>query len=298
MGPAQFSTRGPDKAQMHFDHFNFDFSAAQILWTLTFAAQLILLVVLLGRDRARRYPWFTAVLVMFTLQQMAERLLTGRLATLPLQATLITMADLALILSLLVLVEVARRGFAGASRLIWINGTLALVVVAGGAVAAWGPWVAWARLTANHSVMALNLMLLAAAPKNTLLVALGLAKGDLLAGLLTVEVGLLMVLFGRRFKAGWRSHTQMIAIGLWTAATSWLAMQGVWEYIARTAHFHNRAEYDQVVSLEGKLINANSVVFLAVLLWWIVWLWLEEPGTAKLELVESPVEEEPLQTAE
>ena len=42
---------------------NFAFSARQILWTLTFAAQLVLLVVLLGRDRARRYPWFTAGVV-------------------------------------------------------------------------------------------------------------------------------------------------------------------------------------------------------------------------------------------
>ena len=45
-------------------HFNFDFSATQILWTLTFAALLVLLVVLLGRDRARRFPWFTASIVM------------------------------------------------------------------------------------------------------------------------------------------------------------------------------------------------------------------------------------------
>ena len=45
-------------------HFNFDFSTGQILWTLTFAALLVLLVVLLGRDRARRFPWFTASMVM------------------------------------------------------------------------------------------------------------------------------------------------------------------------------------------------------------------------------------------
>ena len=40
-------------------HFNFGFTTIQVLWTLTFAALLVLLVVLLGRDRARRYPWFT-----------------------------------------------------------------------------------------------------------------------------------------------------------------------------------------------------------------------------------------------
>jgi len=45
MWPAKHFTRGPDKVQMHF---HFDFAARQILWTLTFAAQLVLLVVLLA----------------------------------------------------------------------------------------------------------------------------------------------------------------------------------------------------------------------------------------------------------
>jgi hypothetical protein len=35
-------------------HLNFDFSAVQILWTLTFAGLLVLLVVLLGRDREQK----------------------------------------------------------------------------------------------------------------------------------------------------------------------------------------------------------------------------------------------------
>ena len=42
-------------------HFDFHFTAISVLWTLTFAALLVLLVVLMGRDRARRFPWFTAV---------------------------------------------------------------------------------------------------------------------------------------------------------------------------------------------------------------------------------------------
>ena len=56
-------------------HPNFVFTARQILWTLTFAAQLVLLVVLLGRDRARRYPWFTFSIVLFALRLLAEVLL-------------------------------------------------------------------------------------------------------------------------------------------------------------------------------------------------------------------------------
>jgi hypothetical protein len=53
-------------------HFNFGFTAVQILWTLTFAALLVLLVVLLGRDRARRFPWFTASIVLLTLRLLSS----------------------------------------------------------------------------------------------------------------------------------------------------------------------------------------------------------------------------------
>ena len=134
---AKHLTRGPDKVQMHF---HFDFSARQILWTLTFAAQLVLLVVLLGRDRMRRYPWFTAAIVFSAVQLMAEVLLVGRMAMIPLQEILITLADLAVIVNLLVLVEVARRAFAGVQRSLWLVNTAGLLVVAGGILAFWGPW--------------------------------------------------------------------------------------------------------------------------------------------------------------
>jgi len=48
-----------------------------------------------------------------------------------LQEILITLADLAVIVSLLVLVEVARRAFAGAQRSLWLVNTAGLLVVAG-----------------------------------------------------------------------------------------------------------------------------------------------------------------------
>ena len=60
-------------------HFNFHFTAVQILWTLTFAALLVLLVVLLGRDRIRRFPWFTTGIVLVTLRLLVNRLLHDRL---------------------------------------------------------------------------------------------------------------------------------------------------------------------------------------------------------------------------
>ncbi len=64
-------------------HLNFHFTAIQTLWTVTFAALLTLLVVLLGRDRARRFPWFTASVTMVALGLLTSRLLYGRMAQIP-----------------------------------------------------------------------------------------------------------------------------------------------------------------------------------------------------------------------
>jgi hypothetical protein len=249
-------------------HFHFDFSARQILWTLTFAAQLVLLVVLLGRDRARRYPWFTAGIVLFALQLMAEVLLSGRMAMIPLQEILLTLADFGAIVALLVVVEVARRAFAGVQRSLWIVNAAGLVVVAGFVMAFWGAWPASKDLALDSTLGRLHLMQLAA------------LKCNMLVNLLTVELGLMVVLFGRHFKAGWRSHTQMISIGLSTAAIAWVTMQAVVQSIVRTAHPQSREEYERVLGLIGKLLNANKAVYVVALVWWIVWLWLDEPGTA------------------
>jgi hypothetical protein len=273
---------GPDKVQVHF---NSNFFSHQFLWTLTFAAQLVLLTILLGRDRARRYPWFTAGIVMSALQLMAGVLLSGRMAMLPLQEMMILLADIGAIVSLLVLVEVARRAFAGARRSLWIVNTVGLVIAAVGVLVVWGPWPAWKSLATGSLIGKLRLMQLAA------------QKGDTLMDLLTVGVGLMVVLFGRRFKAGWRSHTQMIAIGLTAVAVSWLAIQQTWQTILRTAHPQSQQQYEQILDLGNQLMIANKVVVLAALIWWIVWLWLDEPGTKVTpaaetapEPAESPVE--------
>ena len=249
-------------------HFNFDFTAVQVIWTLTFAAQLVLLVVLLGRDRIRRFPWFTASIVLMALRLLASRLLFGRLPSLTLSAIFITMADLAAIVGLLVLVELARRAFGGVQRRTWIVGTLAVLAVGAGVLAVWGPWPAWKTLTADSTLAVLRLMQLAA------------LKADLLVDLLTVELGLLVVLLGRRSNAGWRSHTQQIVIGLSTASIAQLAVQGIWQIIAHTAAPHTQAEYERILGLRDKLFNASGAVYVAVLVFWIVCLWIDEPGAA------------------
>jgi hypothetical protein len=247
-------------------HFNF--TTLEVLWTLTVAALLVLLVVLLGRDRVRSFPWFTASTALVVLRLLASRELYGRLSPLTLSAIFNVLADLGAAVGIMVLVEMARRAFVGLHRHLWIVNTAGLVVAACGVLAVWGPWPTWKTLTADSQLAALRLMELFA------------QKTEVVSDLLSVGLGLAVVLVGRRYKAGWHSHVQRIVIGLAAVAIAKLSVQVVLERIALTAAPHNQAELDAILGLRDKIINANSVVFIAVVVWWIVCLWIDEPGAA------------------
>jgi hypothetical protein len=248
-------------------HFNFDFSTGQILWTLTFAALLVLLVVLLGRDRVRRFPWFTASMALMALRMLAGRLLYHRLPMVLSEEIFLALADVGAIIALLVAVEMARRAFARADRKVWIAATVALLAVGGVVLALWGPWPSFKTLFVASEESTLRLMQLFA------------QKADLLADVLIIQLSLLVALFGRYYDAGWRSHVQQIVIGLSTGAIAQLAIRGTLQHIATHATIHSQDDYQRIMSLMNKLDNANSVIFLVVLVWWIICLWIDEPGT-------------------
>src|ERR1700722_13526077 len=101
-------------------HFNFHFSAAEILWTLTFAAMLVLLVVLLGRERIRQFPFFTCSVVLTGLNMLAEKLLAHRLAPLVSTELFLVLADLGVAIAVLLAIELARRAFSAAKWPAWV----------------------------------------------------------------------------------------------------------------------------------------------------------------------------------
>jgi ABC-type uncharacterized transport system permease subunit len=142
-----------------------------------------------------------------------------------------------------------------------------VAVVGAGVMVAWGKWPALSTFAGSSVMAALRLMQLAA------------QKGDVLSDVLTVEVYLLIVLFGRSFKAGWRSHTQQIIIGLSTAAIAQMSIRGIWQAIATSAKPTSMDEYQRIMGMQEKLYNASNAVYLAVLVWWIVCLWIDEPGS-------------------
>jgi hypothetical protein len=256
-------------------HFHFPFNAQDILWTLAFAAQLILLVVLMGRDRIARFPWFTAAAVMLALRLLTAKLLNGRLPQLTMAAVFIVMAEIGALIGLLVVLEIARRAFGSVRRSTWVASALVLLALGAAVLRFWGPWPAWKTLTAHSTVATLQLLQLLA------------QKTSLFVDVENIAVGLLVILFGRRYGAGWRSHTQQIAIGLSASSLAQLTIGVVWERIAHTAVVQTMADQQRILAIRDKLFNANSAMYLAVVVWWIVWLWRDEPAQARVSVDET-----------
>jgi hypothetical protein len=255
-------------------HLGFDSASIQlVLWTLTFASLLVLLIVLQGRERVWRFPGFTASIILVTLEMLSNKILHGRLPQLTLAAAFIVIADLLVLIGVLVVVEMAWTAFTDARRSAWIVWSLILLTAGACVVAFWGKWPDLKTLSFDTPLARLGLMQLFA------------QKTGLLVDVLNIGLGLLIVAFGWRYGAGRRSHVQRIMIGLSTASLSQIAVQVIWQVIVRTAgEPHSRQEYERIVGLQEKLFNANSVVYLAVVIWWIVCLWTNEPAAA------SPVE--------
>ncbi len=258
-------------------HFDFHFTAVSVLWTLTFAALLVLLVVLMGRDRARRFPWFTASIILVALRLLTNRLLHDKLPPLTMGAIAISLADLSVLVGLIVLVEMARRAFKKAGAVTWAGWTLGLLALGSVVLWKWGPWPPLKTITFDTTMAKLEFMQLFA------------VKTGLLVDVLSVALGFLVVAFGQRYGAGWRSHVQRIMIGLSTASIAQIGAQGIWEIIARHTTPHSRTDYEHVIALQGKLLNTNSAVYVIVLIWWIVCLWLDEAGSAVANTADTKV---------
>lgn len=255
-------------------HFHFVFSAPEILWTLTFAEDLVLLVVLLGRDRARRFPWFTASIVIMALLLLTSKLLFNRIPEEKASIIFIAVSDLAAIVGLLVVVELARRAFAGASAKAWTIATALMLAIAGTVLVLWGPWPAWSTFSGGSTLVILRGMQMFA------------DKGTVLCSFLDIELAIAIVLLGRRFHGGWRSYPQQIVIGLSTAAISQLVVRTVWQLIATHTVVKSHAQFDRFMALRERMYHANNVIYLCVVVWWIAWLWLDEPGTPAPGLIE------------
>ena len=261
----------------------------QILWALVLAAHLVLLIVLLGRDLISRFPWFTAAIAVSTVQLIADHLLHGKLTSLAFYWQSYTATLLGDILGILVLIELTRHVYANCKAKIilnskgWLGWTLVTVSIATGAVWQWGPWPTWTALNQDPKQLPI------------LLVVLSAMKGQLFLAILTVQVGLHMRIFGKRFGSGWKAPDQQIALGLSTYALGFLAVQATDDIIKRTVHLTSRDQYEHIVRIFTNLDNGRFALWFLVVIWWTVWLWRIIPpsSAASLEAARAPVLADP-----
>jgi hypothetical protein len=249
-------------------HFHFPFTVLSVLWTLTFAAHLVLLVVLLGRDRVRQFPWFTANIVLVALRLLTSQILGNRIPRMTFVTMFLIMGAVGAFISLMVVLEVARRAFKRVHRAKWLLGALVAMAAGAAVLRYWGPWPALEAIKSGPPLQALQLIA---------------QKGMLLADVENIAVGLLIVIFGRSAGSGFKSKAQQVAIGLMTVSMSQLGVQIIWERIAATTVPHSQQEYEHVIALRDRLFNTNNAVLIVVLLWWIVCLWIDEPKSPEVE---------------
>jgi hypothetical protein len=248
-------------------HFHFPYTSVQILWTLCFASHLVLLVVLLGRERHRRFPIFSFSILLMTLRLLFEELLVGRLPVLMLQSVLISMAAFSAILGVAVLAEMAARSFPGAPAKGWLIGAPATLLAAGLSLIYWGPWPKLADLAVHSRVDLLRFLQFVG------------QKADLLVDLLALFLLLAVVALGRRFKTGFRSHSTLILLGIAAQGALWLGIIAYWKVLTHSIQPGiTREEYQHILDLGQKLFTANRIAMIVGVLWWIVVLWIDEPG--------------------
>jgi hypothetical protein len=264
-------------------HLNFAFNTVQTLWTVRFAALLVLLVVLLGRDRVNRFPWFSASIALAALIQLVSRLLYGRLPQLTFAGVSIVLLDVSALVGILVLMEVARTVFRGAGARAWAAGAGVLLAAGAAVLIKLGAWPAMATLKPTTPIALLGLLQLVA------------EKINLLNGVLAIGLGLLVVALGRKFGTGLRSHALHIVAGLSVVALAQFTIQLVWRYIAMHNTPQTLDEYHHILDLKDKLINANDAIYAVVIVGWILALWFDEPAAKAATTPEAPSAEQPAQ---
>ena len=185
---------------------------------------------------------------------------------------------------MLVLIELSRHVFSSgrAGKILkgkgWIGGLLVTVPIAFAVAALWNLGLSWATMKADAAHLPLYI---------DLYVAL---KSELFVAVLTVEIGVLLQFFGWRFGAKWRSHDRQIALGLSTVSLALLTVQATTDIVKHNLHLTSRDQYEHVIRMFENLDNGRFAVWLLALIWWIIWLWRDEPGAQPAaEMAETPV---------
>ena len=241
------------------------YSIEKVLWILRLLGLLALLVVLCVRRHARRFPWFTASIALAAPYMVAERFLSWRFPVVVMAWTLVLSENLIALCRAIVVLELGQRVFERVrmkTRFVWM---LVLLGVGLGLMTFWGPRPTEQMLGLNSQVAVLQF--LRVVDLNCYLL------GDIMA----TGLGLLVFVFGRRYKGSWRSHSVQIVFGLAVASITQMSLVGGWQALVGWALSSGSMEYDRLMTLQTVMFNIASGIYIAVLIWWTVSLWTGAP---------------------
>lgn len=251
-------------------NINLPYSQIQIIWTLLFASQLVLLVVLIGRDRTQRFWWFTASIAVAAVRELINVLLTGRISQIMFNAIYNIFAILAILLTLMALIEITRNIFTALSLRAWALLGSSISIISALVLYFLIPWSAQTGLDIHTQPGMLNILHLVA------------ICGQLIAAISAVTIGVAALFFAPHIKGFWNSHALKVLAGFTTYSLVFISQLVIGQWISTLAHNSGIpvGEYARTNAILERLINVPYVTMIIVQCWWIRVLWLDE-GPAK-----------------
>jgi hypothetical protein len=216
------------------------------LWIAAFAAQAVLFAVLVGKGRARQFPFFTTMVGFDSIQNVVLFLTFKHKNTYELVYWCGQSIDFAL--QLAVVYEIARQVFKPFGK--W----------AAGARSFWGA-------ACGLSLVAAVGLTFAASPHAPNSAWAWVIKGDLFAVMFTCMVSIAVLVTARQYGLAWRNHVMGLAQG-WTF---WAFVT----FVVETCHSYFGYSFWYV-----RLANISALAVIGAQIYWIFILWQEEPSRA------------------
>jgi hypothetical protein len=216
------------------------------LWIAGFIAAAALFAVLVGKGRARQFPFFTTLVGFDALQSVV--LFFALKNPHAYEVLYFGGQSVDFLLQLAVVVEIARQVFKPFGK--WASGARSF-------------WIAACGLSL---VAALGLTFVASPHAPTFAWA-WVIKGDLFAIMFTCMISIAVLVTARQYGLGWRNHVMGLAQG-WTF---WAFLA----FVVETCH-----SYFGYSPWYVRLANFGSIADIAAQIYWIFIFWQEEPSRA------------------
>lgn len=215
------------------------------LWAVAFAAQAVLFAVLVGKGRAKQFPFFTTMVGFDSLQNIVLFL---ALRYTPRAYDLVYWCGQSIdfVLQLAVVYEIARQVFKPFGK--WALGARSF----------WGT-------ACGLSLAAAAGLTFAASPHAPTSAWAWVIKGDLFAVMFTCMVSIAVLVTARQYGLAWRNHVMGLAQG-WTF---WAFVT----FVVETCHSYFGYAFWYV-----PLANVSSLAVVGAQIYWIFILWQEEPS--------------------